>query len=124
MSKNKKQLGEFGEELATGYLQQHGYEIIDRNYRLKTGEIDIIASHQNDLVFIEVKTRTSLQFGTPASAVTMQKQRQISKVAEEYLLRNKLLDKAARFDVVTVLVHPDGNSNIEIIANAFELQNY
>ena len=119
---NKPQrLGQKGEELATLFLQQKDYRIIVRNYRCKIGEIDIIARDQKTLVFVEVKTRSSHSFGSPAMAVTAKKQRQISRTAENYLAQNHLFDDSARFDVIGITLPADGKTEIDHIKNAFEL---
>jgi len=119
---NKPQrLGQKGEELATLFLQQKDYRIIIRNYRCKIGEIDIIASDEKTLVFIEVKTRSSHSFGSPTMAVTTKKQRQISRTAENYLAQNHLFDTSARFDVIGITLPADGKTEIDHIKNAFEL---
>ena len=97
-----------------------GYKILERNYRTKLGEIDIIASDKDTIVFVEVKARRSWQYGNPKGAVTFQKQRKISKVALYYLKSNKRSNSSARFDVAAVTMSRD-NPQIEIIKNAFEL---
>ena len=79
----KKELGARGEELAVRYLKNRGYRILERNYRIKLGEIDIIARDRNTLVFVEVKARSSNRFGHPKSAITPQKQRKISMVSQQ-----------------------------------------
>jgi len=88
--------------MAAVFLQKLGYRIVSRNYRQKTGEIDIIAKDGDTHVFVEVKTRYNADFGEPAEAVTRNKQRQISAAALEYLSRNDLLDTPVRFDVVGI----------------------
>jgi len=100
---------------------QLGFSILARNYRQKTGEIDIIARDGDCLVFVEVKTRKSLRFGQPFEAVTTKKQAQLSRVALDYLSRNKLLDQPARFDVISILLADDGKADIEHLPNCFEL---
>lgn len=122
MSAERSRTGQLGEELAVAYLQKHGYTIVDRNYRKKFGEIDIIAREGPALVFIEVKTRRSGTFGSPAQAVTPRKQLQICRVAEDYLARHGLFDTAARFDVVTVVLTANQQAQIEIIPAAFDGQ--
>lgn len=124
MSDKRSVLGKAGETLAAEYLTQIGYTILERNYRSRTGEIDIIARQGKTLVFAEVKTRKTAAFGSPAAAVTVKKQAQISLVAQEYLTRHNLFDRPARFDVIAVLA-PDGKKpQIEIITNAFELHHW
>ncbi len=120
MSKARISLGKKGEDLAEKHLLQHGFSIVTRNYRQKTGEIDIIARDTDCLVFVEVKTRTSLQFGQPFEAVTSRKQMQLSRVALDYLTRNNLLDHASRFDVISILISKDGKTDINHLRNCFE----
>ena len=120
MSNKRGELGSRGEQLAVEYLIDRGYTILHRNYRRKFGEIDIIARHQKTLVFAEVKTRSSTLFDTPAAAVTLKKQQQISRVAEDYLARNNLHDRAARFDVLSVILRGE-EAVIDHITNAFDL---
>lgn len=118
-----KGTGELGEQVATNYLIARGYRIVERNFRCKGGEVDIIAREPGDksLVFIEVKARRSLAYGVPQLAVTPFKQRQISKAALTWLSQNHLLDSNARFDVIAILLHSDGNHAVEHIKNAFDL---
>jgi putative endonuclease len=113
-------LGQQGEEAAAHYLQAHGYKILERNFRCRAGEVDIIAEEKGDLVFVEVKARSSKLFGDPAEAVTSRKQGQISKAALCYL-GDRHRGRAARFDVVTVQFSGDRVSGVEIIRDAFEL---
>jgi putative endonuclease len=118
---NKKQkLGEQGEAIAVGQLKKAGYKIIETNYRTKLGEIDIIAKDKDTIVFVEVKARRSVHFGSPKWAVTPKKQKKISIVALAYLKSTHQGTAKARFDVVTVLLNRD-KPRIEIIKNAFEL---
>ena len=118
---NKLFLGKKGEGLARKHLKKLGYRILAQNYRCRFGELDLIAEHDGCLVFVEVKTRSGLNFGQPSEAITRHKRQQISKVALEYMTKNDLRDQPARFDVVTVL-HKDGASPaIEIIPDAFDL---
>jgi len=115
-------LGARGEELTAVRLQGAGYRILERNFRSRGGEVDIVARDRDGtIVFIEVKTRTSLAFGLPQQAVTSRKQRQIAKGALSWLSRHRCHDQAARFDVVAVLLHDDGRAELEHIINAFEL---
>ena len=114
-------LGRTGEEIAAAYLQQAGYRVLARNYRQKCGEIDIIAEDNGTLVFVEVKTRNNTSFGTPFAAVTVKKQKQIGRVAQDYLARHELFDRPARFDVVSILLDGNRPPAIELLANAFDL---
>lgn len=118
---NKRQkFGEKGEEIAVRHLKKEGYKIIETNYRTKLGEIDIIAKDKDTIVFAEVKTRKSVQFGDPKQAVTIQKQKKISRVALCYLKATGQSAARARFDVVGVISNRD-KDQVEIIKNAFEL---
>ncbi len=121
MSQQRRNLGALGEQLAARHLRKKGYTIIEQNYRCRLGEIDIIARDGTTLVFIEVKTRTSTTFGTPAMAVTPRKQHQISRAAQQYLASHDLFDNDARFDVVAVFLPPNGVNEIEVVQNAFDL---
>jgi len=118
--REKKELGRRGEEVAFRFLKKKGYRIIEKNYVCKMGEMDIIAKEKDTLVFIEVKTRTSALFGPPQLAVNFSKQRQLSKVALNYLKEKRLEDVKARFDVVAILLG-GGEEEIELIKDAFDL---
>jgi putative endonuclease len=117
----KKELGKKGEELALRFLKKKGYRIIEKNYVCKLGEMDIIGKEKDTLVFIEVKTRASTEFGPPQLAVNLAKQRQLSKVALNYLKEKHLEDVKARFDVVAILLGQN-REEIDLIKDAFELQ--
>jgi len=120
MTQERLSLGKKGEELAVGQLKALRYKILERNFKCSLGEIDVIARDKNTLVFVEVKTRATRDFGGPAAAVHERKQRQLSKVALVYLNQKKLFNIPARFDVVAVeLLSP--SPRIEVIQNAFEL---
>ncbi|MDP2939301.1 MAG: YraN family protein [Candidatus Omnitrophota bacterium] len=121
MSLRNIELGKSGEEIAILFLKQKGYKIIKTNYKSRLGEVDIIAWDKDFICFIEVKTRTSLEKGLPEESITKNKQHQITKAALSYLRENKLWDKPARFDVVSVLRNEEVNK-IELIQNAFELE--
>jgi putative endonuclease len=118
-----KRTGHQGEEIAASFLIARGYRILERNFRCKGGEVDIIARDPVDrsLVFIEVKTRHGLAYGVPQLAVTPFKQRQISKATLTWLSKNRLHDTNARFDVIAILLAPDGRHQVDHIVNAFEL---
>ncbi len=123
MTQKRRDLGKKGEALAVAFLKKKHYKILFRNYRCRFGEIDIIAVHEKTLVFIEVKTRTSDFFGLPQEAVRQKKQKKISMVAMEFIQRNRLEEKDARFDIVAIQLKPDGFC-FELIENAFELCMY
>lgn len=119
MTKARLSLGKKGEDIAVAHLKKLGYKIIIRNYRGRLGEIDIIARDKDTLVFIEVKTRKTEEFGNPKEEVTRRKRHQISKVALEYLKRSGLSSVKARFDVVAIKLDRDSN-RIEVVKNAFD----
>ena len=113
---NNRRVGSEYEERAALYLEGMGYRILERNFRCRLGEIDLVARHKGYLVFVEVKYRRSERYGAPAEAVGYQKQRTISKVAQYYLMRRGLGSRMpVRFDVVSVL-----GEDIEVYENAFE----
>jgi len=113
-------LGKTGEKVAVNFLKENGYKILRNNYKTKLGEIDIIAKDKDTLCFIEVKTRNSIRFGSPSESVTVFKRRQISKLALQFLKERNLLGKRARFDVVSI-VYSEGSPKLDLIRNAFEL---
>lgn len=119
MSLVKKLLGREGEDRAARFLAKRGYRILERNFRTPSGEIDLIALHQGEVVFVEVKTRTSDTFGAPELAVTPQKQRRMAKAALGYLRRRKLHQVPCRFDVVAISAATE--KEVELIQNAFEI---
>ena len=105
---NKRVIGSGNEELACSYIESLGGTVIERNFRCKMGEIDIIARDGNYLCFIEVKFRKDSSFGDPKEAVNFSKQRRISKVCEFYLYSKKLsFDIPIRYDVIAVSVKED-----------------
>jgi putative endonuclease len=120
MQNRQQQFGEKGESIAVKQLKKEGYKILERNYRTKLGEIDIIAEEGGVIAFVEVKARKSEKYGTSRHAVTQVKQKKISMVALAYLKETNQFGKKARFDVVAI--NPDnGNSTVNLIKNAFDL---
>ncbi len=103
----KKRIGKIGEELTCKYLEQKGYSIIKRNFYCKQGEIDIIAKENNEIIFIEVKTRTNAKFGNPADAVNFLKQKHIYNTAKYFLYKTNIENMSIRFDVIEVLIRND-----------------
>uniref|UniRef100_A0A7C3WRH4 UPF0102 protein ENV62_04995 n=1 Tax=Desulfobacca acetoxidans TaxID=60893 RepID=A0A7C3WRH4_9BACT len=114
----RNSLGHYGEELAASVLKKHGYQILEHNYAAPLGEIDLIARHRGTLVFIEVKTRKSDRFGSPAHAVHPAKQARLRRLADYYLKQKHLGETPVRFDVVAITVNKD-TPRIEIIPGAF-----
>ena len=103
--------GQAGENHAADFLTAKGYRILARNYRVRGGEVDIVAQHQKTLVFVEVKARAYKAFGGPLGAVTPAKQRKIALAATQFLKANALKFDSIRFDVVCVL--PGETTHIE-----------
>jgi putative endonuclease len=105
---NNKEFGNLGEDLATSFLEKLGYTILERNYRTKFAEIDIIAKDKNEIVFIEVKTRTSDIFGFPQEAVNKNKIKKIEKASIVYLERNKIpISTLIRYEVLSIIKNND-----------------
>lgn len=102
MTYARQQLGREGEEMAAAELERLGYHILVRRYRSRFGEIDLIARDDTTVVFVEVKTKTDSRFGDPAEMVTLQKQRRLVSMAEEYVSGHRLHATPCRFDVVTI----------------------
>ena len=115
-------LGEKGEGLAVRFLKKQGYKIIEQNYRTRIGEIDVIAKDRDTLVFIEVKTRESIEYGMPFEAVNRAKRRKIANVALLFLKTLKEIPPC-RFDVVSIHMK-DNRHELELIKDAFETDNY
>ena len=111
--------GKEGEKIAVAYLKKNGYRIIEINFRCSIGEIDIVAKEKDDLVFIEVKTRKSIELGYPEQAVGIRKQKKMSQLALWYLQKRKIANTNARFDVVAVTLIPEKNE-VRLIKNAFD----
>ncbi len=105
MKNEKKKLGKVGEDIASKYLENKGYTIIERNFSCKNGEIDIIAfdNDTNEIVFIEVKTRSNSNYGYPIEAVTKIKQKHIVSASKFFIYSNKLEKFNIRFDVIEIL---------------------
>ena len=101
-------LGRTGEHLAANALAERGYHILERNFRCRHGEIDLIAEHEQDLVFVEVKTRRGTAYGRPEEAVTPPKQRKIMEVASYYLALHSCAERSWRIDVVAVQLNRNG----------------
>jgi putative endonuclease len=111
------ELGKLGEELAVEFLQKDGYEILETNWTFQKAEIDIIAQKENTLAIVEVKTRSSLEFGLPQDFVKPKKIQLLVKAVNEYVVF-KNLDLEVRFDIIAI--HKEGKSFvIEHLIDAF-----
>ena len=121
MTEKRLSLGRRGEELACKYLKKAGYKILELNYRGHLGEIDLVAEDGGCLVFVEVKTRSSLAFGHPLESINSRKQHQLIRTAREYLAEHGAEERICRFDAVSVLQKGEQEPPLELIQNAFEL---
>ena len=120
MTARTKNLGNAGEFFAANYLENHGYKIIAKNFRVRSAEIDIIAEMDGVIVFVEVKTRSDTKHGLPSEAVNFRKQQKIIEAASVFLQDEKYFDKACRFDVIEI--YSDGiKFSARHIENAFEV---
>ncbi len=113
---NKKK-GDWGEKIAAAYLQEKGFTILKQQWRYYRYEIDLIASRQNAIVFVEVKTRFSREYGEPWAAVNYRKQQKICRSADHYL-RTYHIDAEPRFDIISI-VHAEGKTEILHLEQAF-----
>ena len=122
MTFSTKKTGDEGENLAVELLESKGYSIVKRNYHYGKGEIDIIAKdpEEEGLVFIEVKSRKSLEYGSPEEAITKNKIKQLKRIAELYLYENEIKEILCRFDVIAILMLPGQKPQIEHFVNAFD----
>jgi putative endonuclease len=120
MSSPTAAAGKVGEDLAVSYLEARDYKILERNFKKRYGEIDIIALESEILVFVEVKTRFSPEFGPPEEAVTPWKLRQIEKTSQFYKMLHPELPEALRIDVIAVELGSDNQAKeIRHIKNAY-----
>ena len=122
MRDSRQEVGREGESLAEQFLQNRGYRILARNVRSPSGELDLIAEDGDALVFIEVKSRRTNAFGGTRYAVDPRKQSRIVKQAAQYLARHRIYGRSCRFDVVLLRASADRDPAIELIQNAFEVQ--
>lgn len=116
----RQALGISGEDLACAELQRRGYAIVERRYRTRFGEIDIIAKDGVTIVFVEVKARMTQEFGGAAAAMTSWKQRRIARMAIDYLARQSLHDCPCRFDVVAIDFNKS-EPHVIVYPNAFDV---
>ncbi|MFD2700090.1 YraN family protein [Paenibacillus shunpengii] len=121
---SRKEKGGAGEQAAVQYLKQQGYDIMDTNWRCKSGELDIVAQKGGTTIFAEVRSRTSLdRFGTHLESVNLRKIAQVRRTAAVYIQERKLYNSPIRFDVIGVLLNPadwtEEPLHIDHIMNAF-----
>jgi putative endonuclease len=118
MQKNTKYLGNFGEQIAAEYLIKNNFSILEKNWRYKKYEIDIIARKNNIIHIIEVKTRHVSEFGEPEDFVTKAKQKYIVTAANEYIVQ-KNLNFECEFDIIAIKIMEDKQPHINYLKNAF-----
>jgi putative endonuclease len=114
VTRRRQQLGASGEQQAAEWYEANGYEVVARNWRCREGELDLVLRRGRQLVFCEVKTRSSDAFGAPVEAVTPTKQRRLRVLAARYLADSSVRPSGIRFDVASVL-----RGRVEIFENAF-----
>ena len=122
MSLHRQELGKTGEDLAVGALASRGYAILDRRYRTRHGEIDIIADDCGTIVFVEVRARATAEFGRAAETVTAAKKRKVTAMAVEYLARHRITNRPCRFDVVAIDGAMDACPEVTVFQNAFDAE--
>lgn len=120
MCAKHNQTGREGEDLAAGFLKKKGYKILERNFRCACGEIDCIAQGKKQIVFVEVKTRRTKEFGSGLEAVESRKQKKLILAGQYYMQSRK--EKDLRFDVLSIFIPPEGNPEYTHIENAFGAQ--
>ncbi|MFH2136629.1 MAG: YraN family protein, partial [Patescibacteria group bacterium] len=108
MSRDRQDLGQLGEKLACGFLREKGYQILSQNYRTRGGEIDIVAKEGDIIVFVEVKTRVSREFGYPEEAIDQRKQHKLAMTAECYLTEHRLHEADYRIDAIGIEMEHGG----------------
>ncbi|MBE0477838.1 YraN family protein [Candidatus Aerophobetes bacterium] len=116
----RKDVGKKGEQVALSFLRKKGYKILDRNFRCRFGELDIVAEEDNQIIFIEVRSCRSLNFGSPLQSLDYFKKKRLTRLALFYLTSHNLKNASCRFDVVAV-VFEEGSKigSINLIKNAF-----
>ncbi|MFH1854349.1 MAG: YraN family protein [Candidatus Omnitrophota bacterium] len=124
MTFERLKTGKRGENLARIFLEQQGYRIIERNYRTRCGEIDIIGIDKDCVSFVEVRTGNAKRFALPEDSINKRKQNQIAKSALLYIKRKQIEDQDCRFDVVCVEGVNSDSPKIRLIKNAFELDTW
>ena len=112
--------GDLGEDAAARYLESRGYRVLERNWRYRQWELDLICRDGDTVVFVEVKTRAAKTMGIPADGLNRKKQARLVKAASQYLTRNNLWDEPCRFDLAAV-IDTGTSMDVEHIENAFDL---
>lgn len=114
MADLRRRLGDQGEQVAACWYEQHGYDVVERNWRCRAGELDLVVRRGGEFVFVEVKARTSTAFMSPLEAVTHEKRRRIRHLAALWIDQSPVRPVQIRFDVVAVV-----GDDIEVVQGAF-----
>jgi putative endonuclease len=114
VTQKSQALGREGEQLAAEWYLAHGYHVLDRNWRCRDGELDLVLRKNRTIVFCEVKTRTTNQFGTPAESITYQKRQKLRHLAAKWLDESPVRPRQIRFDVAAIL-----GGQLEILEGCF-----
>jgi putative endonuclease len=115
------QFGREGESAAIAFLKENGYRVLEKNFRFKLGEIDVIAEQAGVIFFIEVKARSDHEFSHPFDVVTPTKQKKIIQTAQIFLIQKRIPDKPMRLDLVALILDPPNSWKIELLENAFQV---
>ena len=121
MALKRLQFGREGEFAAIAFLKENGYRILEKNFRSKLGEIDVIAEQAGVIVFIEVKARSDHEFGHPFDVLTPTKQKKIIQITQSFLVQKRIPDKSMRFDVVVLTLDRPDSWKIELLENSFQV---
>lgn len=123
MKSLNKDIGNLGENISIEYLKKHNYKILNKNFRCKNGEIDIITMRNSIISFVEVKSRFFTTFGKPIESITYSKQLRIINSAKYYIFKNNLYNYNVQFDVIEIILNLDSTDyNLNHIENAFSLK--
>jgi putative endonuclease len=115
----RRRLGNAGENAVAEWYEAGGYRVVERNWRCRDGELDVVVTRGDTLVFCEVKTRASTRFGGPVEAVTATKQRRLRMLAARWLAEHNTRRRRLRFDVASVMRGTNGQLAVEVLENAF-----
>ena len=115
----RRMLGNEGESLAQAFLQDKGLELVAKNYRCRLGELDLVMRHREQIVFVEVRTKSSAAFGTGLESITFRKRTKLKLLAQQFLAHYGLQGSDLRFDIVSVWKPPDGPPVLEHLEGAF-----
>ena len=116
---NTRKTGTIGEDIAATWLEEQDYLILDRNYSFERAEVDIVAYNKKEIVFVEVKMRSNLDYGNPEDAVDDEKKKSIFKAAEAWMYERKMEGSPARFDIISILKEKGKKAQVSHFKNAF-----